>query len=243
MISDLRIREMALGLFKQESARDKQRKVGASDFSDPCEFHLAKKLLGLPIGEFKYFLGAKIGTATHEFLEKRIETADLDEFPEFGSARIEESIVLGELEGYGVIKSKPDLVLVEGKHLVDWKTSKRDKSKQLQAVVDGTAKDTKAASEALYSLKKYYAQAQIYAWGLNKSGTEIDACSLVFINRDGTYDPDVWTYTFPYDEAFAQSMWDRLARIWTEVSSGKDLDSFEKDPQCFNCKVTEGDVE
>jgi hypothetical protein len=201
---------------------------------------LAKKLLGMPGGEFKYFLGAKIGTATHEFLEKRMETVDFDEFPEFKSAKIEETIVLGELEGYGVVKSKPDLVLVDGKHLVDWKTSKRDKSKQLQAVVDGTAKETKAAAEALYSLKKYYAQAQIYAWGLNKSGTEIDACSLVFINRDGSYDPDVWTYTFPYDEEFAQSMWDRLVRLWSELSGGRDLEEFERDPMCFNCKVIDG---
>jgi hypothetical protein len=201
---------------------------------------LAKKLLGMPGGEFKYFLGAKIGTATHEFLEKRMETVDFDEFPEFKSAKIEQTIVLGELDGYGTVKSKPDLVLVDGKHLVDWKTSKRDKSKQLQAVVDGTAKDTKAAAEALYSLKKYYAQAQIYAWGLNKSGTEIDACSLVFINRDGSYDPDVWTYTFPYDEEFAQSMWDRLVRLWSEVSGGRDLEEFERDPMCFNCKVVDG---
>ena len=240
MIADSRIRDMALGLFKQESARDQQKKVGASDFSDPCEYHLAKKLLGQPSGEFKYFLGAKIGTATHEFLESRIGTTDLDEFPEFKSAVIEETIILGELEGYGTVKSKPDLVLVEGKHLVDWKTSKRDKSKQLQAVVDGIAKDTKAAAEALYSVKKYYAQAQIYAWGLNKSGTEIDACSLVFINRDGSYDPDIWTYTFPYDEAFAQSMWDRLVRLWDEVSSGRNLEDFERDPMCFNCKVIDG---
>lgn len=240
MIGDLRIRELALGLFKQESARDQQKKVGASDFSDPCEYHLAKKLLGHPGGEFKYFLGAKIGTATHEFLEARILTADPEEFPEFKSARIEETIVLGELDGYGVVKSKPDLVLVDGKHLVDWKTSKREKSKQLQAVIDGIAKDTKLAAEAKYSLKKYYAQTQIYAWGLNKSGTEIDACSLVFINRDGSYDPDVWTYTFPYDEAFAQSMWDRLVRIWEEVSGDRDLEDFPRDPECFNCKVLDG---
>lgn len=240
MIADARIKEMALGLFKIESDRDKQHKVGASDFSDPCEYHLAKKLLGGEPGEFKYFLGAKIGTATHEFLEARIPQINLEEYPEFASARVEETIVIGELEGYGVIKSKPDLVLVDGKHLVDWKTSKRDKSKQLQAVIDGIAKETKVAAEALYSLKKYCAQAQIYAYGLNKSGIEIDACSLVFINRDGTYDPDIWTYTFPYDEAFAQFMWDRLERIWNEVSGGKDLEEFERDPECFNCKVLEG---
>lgn len=240
MIADSRIKEMTLALFKIESERDKQSKVGASDFSDPCEYHLAKKLLGGEPGEFKYFLGAKIGTATHEFLEARIPQIDIAEYPEFASAVVEETITIGELDGYGVIKSKPDLVLRDGKHLIDWKTSKRDKSKQLQAVIDGIAKDTKVAAEAMYSLKKYYAQAQIYAYGLNKSGTEIDACSLVFINRDGTYDPDIWTYTFPYDEAFAQSMWDRLARIWEEVSTGKDLEEFSKDPECFSCKVLEG---
>jgi hypothetical protein len=241
MIADSRIKEMTLGLFKQESERDQQKKVGASDFSDPCEYHLAKKLLGQDSGEFKYFLGAKIGTATHEFLEARIPRVDLTQYPEFGSAVVEQSIVIGELQGYGVIKSKPDLVLVDGKHLIDWKTSKRDKSKQLQAVIDGIAKDTKVAAEAKYSLKKYYAQSQIYAYGLNKAGTEIDACSLVFINRDGTYDPDIWTYTFAYDEEFAQSMWDRLERIWLEVSGDRDLEDFPRDPECFNCKVLDAE--
>lgn len=239
MIPDSRIKEMALGLFKQQSARDGQRKVGASDFSDPCEYHLAKKLLGLPRGESKYWMGAKVGTAIHEFLEARIETVDLDEFPEFASARVEQTIVLGELENYGTIKSKPDLAFVEGKHLVDWKSSKREKSKQLQSVVLGEAKDTRVAAEATYTLKRYFAQAQIYAWGLNKEGIEIDACSLVFINRDGTYDPDVWTWTFPYDADFAQSMWDRLARIWAEVQSGKDIEEFQREEHCFDCKVLE----
>ena len=89
----------------------------------------------------------------------------------------------------------------------------------------------------MYSLKKYYAQAQIYAWGLNKGGIKIDACSLVFINRDGTYDPDVWTYTFDYDEEFARSLWKRLERIWEELQGGKDLDEFQREENCFNCKV------
>ena len=233
MITDSRIKELTLGLFKQESARDKQVKVGASDFSDPCEYHLAKKLKGIHGGEFKYWLGAKIGTATHEFLEKRIEVVDTELYPEFKGALVEETIVLGELAGYGVIKSKPDLVLVEGNHLVDWKTSKRDKSKKLQNVIHGLSQD----ADSTYNLKKYYAQAQIYAWGLNKGGTKIDACSLVFINRDGTYDPDVWSYTFDYDEEFARSMWKRLERIWEELHGGKDLEAFQREENCFNCKV------
>lgn len=239
MIQDNRVKELVLGLFNQESARDKQKKVGASDFSDPCEYHLAKKLLGKPSGEFKYFLGAKIGTAVHEFLETRIETADVDKFPEFANTRVEETIVLGELENYGVIKSKPDLMFVNEKHLIDWKTTKREKAKQMQAVIYGLAKDTKVAAEASYTLKKYFAQTQIYAYGLNQNKMPVDGCSLVFINRDGTGEPDIWTWTFPYDEAFAKSMWDRLARIWGELEAGKDIEEFPKDEFCFNCKVLE----
>lgn len=233
MIQDARIKEIALGLFKQESDRDKQKLIGASDFSDPCEYHVAKKLMGIRSGEFKYWMGAKLGTATHEFLEKRIETVDLKEFPEFKGARVEQKIYLGTLEGYGIINSKPDLVLVEGSHLIDWKTSKRDKSKKLQNVIAGLSED--AGSK--YTLRKYYAQAQIYAWGLNGEGTPIDGCSLVFVNRDGTHDPDVWTWTFPYDQDFAQQMWDRLVRIWGEVQSGKDIEDFTREDECFDCKV------
>lgn len=233
MLTDERVKALAIGLFQQESARDRQVKIGASDFSDPCEYHLAKKLMGIGGGEFKYWMGAKIGTATHEFLEKRIETVDLEKFPEFKGAKVEESILLGSLPGYGQIKSKPDLVLVEGSHLIDWKTSKRDKSKKLQNVIHGLSED----AESMYSLKKYYAQAQIYAWGLNNAGTKIDGCSLVFINRDGTYDPDVWTYTFEYDKSFAEKMWERLARIWAELQDGKDIEKFPREAECFNCKV------
>jgi hypothetical protein len=239
MITENRMKELALSLFKQESERDKQKKIGASDFSDPCEYHLAKKLLGVQMPEFKYYLGGKLGTATHEFLEKRIPISNFEQFPEFASAVIEQSIVLGELEGYGVIKSKPDLVLVDGAHLVDWKTTKRDKSKQLRDVIHGVGKDTKASADAAYSLKKYYAQAQIYAWGLNKNGIKIDSCSLVFVNRDGTNDADVWPWTFPYSEDFALAMWERLERIWSEVRNGKDVETFDKEAQCFSCNVLE----
>ncbi len=233
MITSDRIKDLSLSLFKQESARDKQKKIGASDFSDPCEYHLAKKLLGQSTGEFKYWMGAKLGTATHEFLETRIPLSDFSEYPEFEGALIEQTITLGELDGYGVIKSKPDLVLVKGDHLIDWKTSKRDKSKKLQNVIHGLSED----AESTYTLKKYFAQAQIYAWGLNNSGVKVDACSLVFINRDGTYDPDVWDWTFPYQEDFAVSMWVRLERIWKDLQDGREIESFEREPFCFNCKV------
>lgn len=233
MITDTRVKELTLSLFQQASIRDSQKKVGASDFSDPCEYHLASKLAGAEPPAFKYWMGAKIGTAVHEFLEERIPTSDFEMFPEFQDVRIEETIRLGEIKGYGEIKSKPDLALVRDAHLIDWKTSNRKKSKALQAVIFEGKED----AEASYTLRKYYAQVQVYAWGLNRSGVPIDGCSIVFINRDGTYDPDVWTWTFEYDEDFAVQIWDRLARIWDELQGGKALEDFPKEEHCFNCKV------
>jgi hypothetical protein len=189
--------------------------------------------MGMEQPAFKYWMGAKIGTAVHEFLEERIPTSDFEAYPEFASARIEEKIHLGELPGYGEIKSKPDLALVDNKHLIDWKTSSRAKSKKLQAVIFEGKEDL----DSQYTLKRYYAQVQTYAWGLNRAGIDIDGCSLVFINRDGTYDPDVWTWTFEYDQDFALEIWGRLERIWREVQSGKELEEFPKEEYCFNCKV------
>jgi hypothetical protein len=233
VITDTRVKELALSLFQQSSSRDSQKLVGASDFSDPCEYHLASKLKGIEQPAFKYWMGARIGTAVHEFLEARIPTSDLEAYPEFGSARIEQTIRLGNLEGYGEIKSKPDLALLDNKHLIDWKTSNRKKTKALQAVIF----EGKDDPEASYTLRRYYAQVQIYAWGLNKNDMPVDGCSLVFINRDGTYDPDLWTWTFDYDEKFALEIWHRLERIWKELQSGKELELFPREEHCFNCKV------
>ena len=184
---------------------------------------------------FKYWMGAKVGTAIHEFLEKRLDSSAFEDYPEFMSAIPEQTISLGTLQGYGEIKSKPDLYLQDSRHLIDWKTTNRAKSKKLQAVIFEGKED----AESQYTLQRYYAQVQAYAWGLNKNGSPVEACSLVFINRDGTWDADVWTWTFDYDEDFALEIWGRLDRIWKEVSAGKPLEEFPKEAHCFNCKVYE----
>ena len=233
MLTNSRVEEIARGLFAQESSRDKQHKIGASDFSNPCTYHVASKLMGIPESPSKYWLGGKLGTATHEFFEKRIPTADFTEFPELEDVRIEEKIVLGNLKDYGEIKSKPDLMLVRNNHLIDWKTSTRKKSKAFQALIYEGSQDT----DATYTLQKYFAQVQIYAWGLNKSGLSVDGCSLVFVNRDGTGDNDVWAYTFDYSEEYALEIWHRLENIWLEVQSGKPLEEFERHQSCFSCSM------
>lgn len=235
MIPDRRIKDIAVGLLRQQSDRDKQKLIGASDFSDPCTYHLAKKLLGKDDDVQKYWLGAKIGTGVHSVLEDAIENADLTEMPELAGALVERKITLGELPGYGVIKSKPDLAMVEGTHLVDWKTTLRPKSRKMQRVLFEDAN----LPDMQYTLEKYYAQTQIYAWGLNKEGVEIDGISVVFVNRDGTTEDDVWTWTFEYNPEYAQKAWDRLVGIWNTMKDGFTPDLFERHPECFKCKVTD----
>jgi hypothetical protein len=222
--------DLTLGLFKQESERDKQRKVGASQISDPCTKHLAKALLQEAEPEQKYWLGGKIGTAIHGFLESAIST---DSTGLFDNAIVEQKISLGNVSGYGSISSKPDLVLPSHNHLIDWKTSSRPKVKKLRDLVDGVKHD----SGSEYTLKKYIGQTQLYAWGLNNAGIKTDGISLVFINREGTYENDIWVHTYEYDESFAVALWNRLIRLWDELQNGAHPDNYQPNPDCYKCSI------
>lgn len=230
MLSNNDIKELAIDLFKQKSERDNQKKVGASNISNPCTKHLAHDLVGTPEAEIKYWMGGKIGTAIHSFLESAIDSSDnriLD------GALVEQKITLGDIAGYGTVNSKPDLVLPSSNHLVDWKTTSRAKVKKLQNLVDGLKDD----AESLYTLQKYIGQIQLYAWGLNKAGTQIDRATLVFINRDGTYENDIWTYTVDYDESIAVALWNRVTNLWHELQDGAHPEDYPDDPHCFKCSI------
>jgi hypothetical protein len=230
MLTNNDVKDLTAGLFKQRSDRDKQHKVGASNISNPCTKHLAHDLIGTPEAEFKYWMGGKIGTAIHSFLESAIAVTDN---PVFDGCIVEEKITLGEIPGYGVVNSKPDLVLPNSNHLIDWKTTSRAKVKKLQNLVDGIKDDP----ESLYTIQKYVGQAQLYAWGLNQAGTKIDRSTLVFINRDGTYENDIWTYTFDYDESIAVALWNRVTTLWQELQDGGHPDNYPSDPYCFKCNI------
>lgn len=227
-MNGLEVKSLTLGLLNSETERDRQRKVGASQISDPCDKHLAKALSGEPQQPSKYWLGGKMGTATHLLLESFIpESKDED----LAGAVVEKKIVLGELENYGTINSKPDLYLPARSHLIDWKTATRDKTRKLRKFLDGETKD--ASSE--YTLKKYIGQTQLYAWGLNNAGMEVENISLVFINRDGTNEADIWEHTFPYQEDLAIGLWDRLTWIWDKLTEGEHPDNFSGEDGCFLC--------
>lgn len=224
------IKEATVGLFQQESERDKQHKVGASQISDPCTRHLAHALVRTEQAPQKYWLGGKIGTAVHGFLEAAIASSS-DVL--FADAIVEQKIILGDVAGYGTVSSKPDLVLPSHRLLLDWKTSSRPKVKKIQNFIDGIKQD--AASE--YTVRKYLGQANLYAWGLNKAGTPIDTIGLVFINRDGTNENDIYVLPVPYDEEFASGLWDRLLSIWQGLEAGGHPNDYPGHPECYKCSI------
>lgn len=225
-LTDQEVKRLTLDLLKTPSERDQQKKVGASNISNPCDYCLARALKGGASEPNKWWLGARIGTAIHNALEteeeKHTDRPRSYHYEALEGARIEERITLGVIDGYGVIGSKPDLVLVKYNHLIDHKTSTKDKIKRYK--LDGVP-------------TAYIYQCQLYAWGLNKSGTRIDRISLNFIARDGSTDDDVWVYSFDYDEALAQRAWDRLQLIWDYIQD-HEVSTLSSHPDCFTCSIS-----
>jgi hypothetical protein len=222
------IKVLTLELLKQKTDRDTQRKIGASNMSDPCTRHLAMAMLNEPESESKYWMGGKIGTAIHALIERNIDSSDNVIFDD---CMVERKIVLGEIPGYGVVNSKPDLVLPSIKHLIDWKTTTRKKIKKLKDFADGIKQDP----ESEYTLMKYLGQACLYGWGLSHDGIEVDNISIVFINRDGTSDDDVWVYTVQYDEEIALALWNRANALWAELEDGAHPMNYSTHEHCFKC--------
>lgn len=225
MLDDDELKWLILDLLKNPGERDKQRLIGPSEIGNPCAFCVANRLLDTPKGESQYWLGAKIGTAIHAELEREEEKHVVEpqsgRFRALKGARIEQSITLGTIEGYGTVKAKPDLVLVSENHLVDHKTSSKKKVQKYK--LDGVP-------------RQYVIQQNLYAWGLTQNGIPIDKISLSFINREGTQDSDIYIYSFPYEEEVALAAWARLVDIWEWLQlDSSDVNDIASDPDCYYC--------
>lgn len=225
MLDDDELRWLILDLLKNPGERDKQRLIGPSEIGNPCDFCVANRLLNVPKGSSQYWLGAKIGTAIHAELEreeeKHIVKPQSGKFRVLKGARIEQSVELGHIEGYGTVRAKPDLVIVSENHLVDHKTSSKKKVQHYK--LDGVP-------------MQYVYQQQLYAWALNKAGITIERISLSFINREGTTDSDIWIHSFDYDESLALRAWDRLNSIWQWLQEANDVEALDSDPDCYYCQ-------
>lgn len=275
------VRYLAVSLLTLPTARDGQKRVGASNLSNGCQYCLACNLIGdtreSPLLE-KLFLGHTTGTALHGLIAERgiaameqiaatsgydhVRSVQMEAIAShFDDARIEEHIPLGTLGTYGEVGSTPDLVL--GSDLIDWKSSTRHKSAIMRDALGQTAfgrthKDVKLSeakyaeeiAAALFKITGYVGQESLYAWACNKLGIPVDTMSLVFINRDGTgfydlpsaagYDDeskmrDVWVLNLPYDEGYAEAVWNRGLQIWEALENGATPSDFPRHEHCFPC--------
>lgn len=235
------IRDITIGLLAQETERDQQRLVGASNLSNPCTRCLAEDMNGMldPAQEVaprgKYYLGAVIGTAIHALLEERASDAEL--LPEH-------RVVIGEIPGYGVLKSTSDLYVRDLKASVDYKTTTKQKltTYQTAARLEPSDLEPETTVKARLTLKQYLVQLNLYGKGMEDAGFDVDTVNVVFICRDAKTEEDVWAYSQPYDRSIAQAALDRAARIWQALVEGKEVETFKSHPLCYRCSVLRKEI-
>ena len=231
------LREILLGMLKQETARDKQRLIGPSNLGNPCDFCVAQDLLNgtLPEDDLEpeeriYWLGAVLGTATHMLLESRA--------PE--GTEPETRVTVGTLDGYGTVTGSSDLYVPKKRLVVDYKTTTREKLKNLKLAftTKASAYDPEPLLRARFTAKKYIGQIMTYGKGCENQGWPVDTVGFGFICRDGLTDNDVWAHEMAYDPAYAEQVWRRVSSIWSALQSGRKLDSFLSKTGCYSCMNT-----
>lgn len=226
------VRQIVLDLMHQQTERDLQVKVGASNFSQPCSVCLARDLLATTraAGYAEYWLGAWEGTAIHNYLES---LAGLHR----PAWLTEQKLVIGDLPGYGTIKSTTDMYEPAIFTAVDYKTTKRDKLKWIKEAFTSVPDpyEVSAVTEARYKTVSYLGQVQTYGSALVKAGYRVDWVSLLFVCRDGVGDGDVWAHTVPFDQGHADEVWGRLERLWAWLQAGHTPAELTSHPACYAC--------
>lgn len=213
-----------LQIFDQKSERDLQVKVGASNISSLCTRCVAGHLAGEQQPESPYTMGAKIGTAVHEYIERRA-------LPHW---KVEVKVTLGEIPGYGVVTSTTDLYDPPARLCGDWKTTTRDKMPHIKrALTEQPSKwDTRAVEEARFKVQGYINQVHLYAMALQEP---VEHVMLGFIPRDSVTFYDMWEHKEQYVPDRAEAVWQRALNIWDALKNGKELDTFQKHELCWTC--------
>ncbi len=233
------IRETVLDLLREETERDKQRLVGASNLSNPCTRCLAQDMAGMLHDDLEvaprgnYYLGAVIGTAIHALLEERAdEDRGINLLPEH-------RVIIGEIPGYGVLKSTSDLYVKDLAASVDYKTTTREKLGKYRTAVQlpPTDLDTEVIVKSRLTLQQYDVQLNLYGKGMEDAGFPVETVNIVFICRDAKTEADVWVYSQPYRREIAERALTRAKKIWDALVSGKELDTFKSHHLCYRCNV------
>lgn len=221
-----------LDLLKIASERDLQKTVGPSSLGSPCTYCLANQMVHGESGPGRYWLGARIGTAIHHELEALV----IEHRPE---TKPEEKVVVGDVPGYGVIKGTLDWRVPVHHRVRDFKTTTREKSVWLKRahVEEPDDLEVSKITEARFKLASYWNQTHLYAKGIEDAGEKVEGIDIIFINRDGKEDKDVWSLSMEYDRTIAEKVLDRAARLWAYLSEGGDIEALKSAKGCYPCTV------
>ena len=231
-ISDFKASEYVYNVLHRSTDRDKQRKVGSSDLSDPCTYCLAEKMLGIAPPDSPWDMGEVIGTAIHAYLEER----NLD-----AHALKEQHVTIGKIPGYGTVGSTTDLFLerVDNGRVVDFKTTDLSKLKFIKRAWQDEPSDYDLSSvvSARAKINRYLNQVHLYALGVQNMGYEVHGLSLAFIPRDGKQlKRDLWSIDIDYDPERACKVWDRSVRLWQWLEAGNDYHQLPQHEGCLVCQ-------
>jgi hypothetical protein len=201
-LTDAELRHLTISLLTAETARDKQRRIGASNLANQCDYCLACALVGISRETpqtSRAWLGRVIGTALHALLEQRAGAAF-----DPANALIEHRINLGDLGTYGPVGSTLDFAIIDEGHIIDWKGATiqdillLDDFLRMARGEDpqyGRSHKFVKLSERDYAAKLlkveykavgYKNQLHLYGLGLEAEGCRVDMLSNMFIARDST---------------------------------------------------------
>lgn len=208
--------------------RDKQVMVGPSNLGNPCErclgLDLAGVLPGSPARKARADgtgLSAWIGTAMHLKLEQDIGVLKALGVKEWKKVELEKKgLVVGEIEGYGLITGTGDIF-----------------HDQHHTVCD--LKGTKLAYIRDYRIQgigiQYEVQRQSYAVGVKAEGFKVKEVMNKYIPRDSNSFLDIWDAIGKFDPRVVDKALKRATKIWQRVQDGE-LEFLKTDPECFDCK-------
>lgn len=221
---------------KQPTPRDLQKTIGPSSLGSPCDFCVANELAAPKESDLfdkQYWFGAWEGTAVHERMERLAHTYDWQ-----GERFLTETHMrVGQIGDYGIVGGSTDLYLPDRATVIDWKSSKRDKVKLLKTAFETKLSDydPEPLLQARFTAQKYIGQGNLYGKAWEDDGQAVERVVLVFMNRDGTGDADIWPYEFRYDRAYAEKVLDRANRVWLDIQNGRALSSFLSKIACYAC--------
>lgn len=213
---------VARRLLKQKTARDRQTLAGPSALGSACDACVALALSNEPEGENHYWVGAAIGTAVHDILEKRGRRDK--------NVLLEQKVTVGEIPGYGVIRGSVDRFEIKPGIVRDFKGTTKNKFPAMRNAYERDLK-TLAAQEIKHRIDGYLGQMHLYGLALHNEGREVKQVVLDFFARDGSTDADFLELAYEFDLKFAKAVWERALYIHANLGKEK----FVSHPHCISC--------